>query len=105
MKSEFLARPIFHRNEDTIKAHFLICFLALIVYRYLEKKLDEKYTVGEIIDTIKGMNMKLENNDTYIPNYIRTDLTDDLHNKFGFRTDYEVISLKNFKKICNQTKK
>lgn len=105
MKTEFNARPVFHTNEDAIKAHFLICFLSLTIYRYLEKKLDEKYTVGDIIDTLREMNMKLENQDSYIPNYIRTDLTDDLHDKFGFRTDYEVISERNFKKIFKQTKK
>ena len=57
------------------------------------------------LETLRNINMKLEKGDTYIPNYIRTDLTDDLHEKFGFRTDYEVISLKNFKKIFKQTKK
>lgn len=103
MKSEFLARPVFHRNEDTIKAHFLTCFLALMIYRYLEKKLDEKYTVGEIIDTLKGMNLSYKDSD-YIPDYTRTDLTDDLHDKFGFRTDFEIITEKNIKKICKETK-
>ncbi len=105
MKSEFMARPVFHRKEDMIKAHFTTCFLALIVYRYLEKELNEKYTVTEIIDTLKEMNMKLENKNSYIPNYTRTDLTDDLHDKFGFRTDYEVMDIKKFKKIFNQIKK
>ena len=104
MKSEFSARPVFHSNEEAIKAHFLICFLALTIYRYLEKKLDEKYTVGEIIDTLKDMNIKLEEDGIYSNNYIRTDLTDELHDKFGFRTDYEVFLEKNLKKICKQTK-
>lgn len=105
MKTDFKSRPVFHSKDEMIKAHFVTCFLALIIYRYLEKKLDEKYTVSEIIDTLRDMNMKLESQDSYIPNYIRTDLTDDLHNKFGFRTDYEVISEKNFNKIFKQTKK
>lgn len=96
MKSEFKSRPVFHRKEDMIKAYFTTCFLELIVYRYLEKELDEKYTVTEIIDTLKEMNMKLENKDSYIPIYTRTALTDDLHDKFGFRTDYEVIDIKKF---------
>lgn len=104
MKTEFNARPVFHSNEDAIKAHFLICFLSLTIYRYLEKKLDNKYTVGEIIDTLKDMNLKLDMPEVYSPNYIRTDLTDELHNKFNFRTDYEVIKGKNLKKICKQTK-
>ncbi len=105
MKTDFKSRPVFHSKDEMIKAHFVTCFLALILYRYLEKKLDEKYTVSEIINTLRDMNMKLENKDSYIPNYIRTNLTDDLHDKFGFRTDYEVTSEKNFKKICKQTKK
>lgn len=105
MKSEFNARPVFHSNEEAIKAHFLICFLALVIYRYLEKELEEKYTVCEIIDTLKAMDLKKENAYAYTPNYIRTDLTDELHHKFGFRTDFEVIEEKNIKKICKQTKK
>ena len=51
------------------------------------------------------MEVKLEGHDNYIPNYIRTDLTDALHDKFGFRTDYEAMNMRNFKKIFNQTKK
>ena len=105
MKSEFNARPAFHSTEEAIKAHFLICFLSLTIYRYLEKKLEEKYTVGDILDTLRDMNLKLDTKDDYSPNYIRTDLTDDLHEKFGFRTDYEAIREKNLKKICKETKK
>lgn len=104
MKTEFNARPIFHTNEEAIKAHFLICFLALTIYRYLEKKLDEKYTVGDIIDTLRSMMLTLKDGD-FIPHYTRTDLTDNLHEKFGFRTDFEIISEKNLKNICKQTKK
>ena len=105
MKSEFNARPIFHSTEDAIKAHFLICFLSLTIYRYLEKKLDEKYTIEEILDTLKNMNLKLDTKNYYSPNYIRTDLTDDLHEKFGFRTDFEAIQENKLRKICKETKK
>ena len=105
MKSEFKSRPVFHSREEMIKAHFVICFIALMVYRCLEKKLDEKYTVTEIIETLREMEVKIENADSYSPNYIRTDLTDDLHDKFGFRTDFEIIKEKYFKKIFRDTKK
>ena len=105
MKTDFKSRPIYHSRDEMIKAHFITCFLALIIYRYVEKKLDEKYTAPEIIETLRDMNMKLENECSYIPNYIRTDLTDDLHEKFRFRTDFEIISEKNIKKILKQTKK
>lgn len=105
MKTDFKSRPVFHSKDEMIKAHFLTCFLALVVFRYVEKRLDEKYTAPEIIDTLRDMNLKLENSDSYIPNYIRTDLTDSLHDKFGFRSDFEVITVKNIKKILKQTKK
>ena len=51
------------------------------------------------------MDIKQENHDSYSPNYIRTDLTDALHEKFGFRTDFEVMNIKKYIKIFNQTKK
>ena len=105
MKSDFKSRPVYHSKDEMIKAHFVTCFLALTIYRYLEKKLDEKYTVEEIIETLRHMDLKLEKNDEYSPNYIRTDLTDDLHDKFGFRTDFEVISKKNLEKILKKIKK
>jgi len=56
------------------------------------------------LDTLREMNLKQDSTEVYSPNYIRTDLTDDLHNKFGFRTDYEAIREKNLKKICKETK-
>ena len=105
MKTDFKSRPVYHTRDEMIKAHFLTCYLALVIYRYIEKKLDEKYTAPDIIDTLREMNIKLENNGSYSPNYIRTDLTDDLHDKFGFRTDFEAIDEKNIQKIIKQTKK
>ena len=104
MKTEFNAKPIYLSRQDRIHAHFLICFLSLVIYRYLEKKLNEEYTTSEIIDTLRNMKFTQKDND-YIPSYKRTYLTDSLHNVFNFRTDYEIISEKNIKKIFNLTKK
>lgn len=105
MKSEFKARPVFLSREDRIKAHFTTCFLALVIFRYLEKKLDEQYTAPQIIETLKNFDFKNENDVGFSPLYARTELTDLLHHKFNFRTDYEIIENKNFKKIIKQTKK
>ena len=105
MKSEFKARPVFLSREDRIRAHFTTCFLALVIFRYLEKKLDEQYTAPQIIETLKNYDFKNENDVGFSPLYTRTELTDLLHNKFNFRTDYEIIENKNFKKIIKQTKK
>lgn len=105
MKTDFKSRPVYHTRDEMIKAHFLTCYLALVLYRYLEKNLNEEFTAPEIIETLRDMEVKMEGSDSYIPNYIRTDLTDALHEKFGFRTDYEVMNIKNFKKIFKDTKK
>lgn len=104
MKSDFLARPVNLSREDRIKAHFMTCFISLFIYRLLEKKLDYKYTTSQILNTIRNMNVLENKGDGYLPEYIRTNLTDDLHEVFGFRTDYEINTYKDFKKIFNHLK-
>lgn len=105
MKTEFKARPVYLSRKDRITAHFTTCFTALVIYRILEQKLKEKYTCEEIIDTIRSMDMMIAPGEGYIPIYTRTDITDALHEAFGFRTDYQITSQKNMRKILNQTKK
>ncbi|MCD8501984.1 MAG: transposase [Bacillaceae bacterium] len=94
LKSEMRSRPVFVRKDERIKAHFLTCFLSLLVYRILEKKLDESYTCPEIIETLRGMSVLEYAGEGYIPAYTRTELTDQLHDVFGFRTDTEIIDQK-----------
>ena len=105
MKTDFLARPVNLSREDRIKSHFLTCFMALLIYRILEKKLDYKYTTSEILKAIRNMDMLESKGDGYIPEYIRTNITDDLHDTFGFRTDYEINTYKDFKKIFELIKR
>ena len=92
MKTDFTARPVYLRDENRIKAHFLICFLGLTVYRYLEKKLDLKYTCEELLDTLKAMNFAGIQEQGFIPLYRRESITDALHEACGFRTDYQFIT-------------
>ena len=105
MKTDFKSRPIYLSRDDRIKAHFITCFLALTIYRYLEKILDEEYTTEQIIDTLKNYNFKNENDLGYSPLYERTDLLDKLHDKIGFDTSYEIVENKKMKKIFQFTKK
>ena len=105
MKSEFEARPVYARREDRIKAHFLTCYISLLVYRLLEKKLHSNYTCEQILKTIRGMQLTLlSQNSGYVPSYKRTDITDDLHTAFGFHTDYEFISKSTMRSIIKETK-
>lgn len=105
MKSEFKARPVYLSRKDRITAHFMTCFTALIIYRILEKKLEGRYTCEELIKTLRKMNMMICPGEGYIPVYTRTEITNNLHETFGFRTDYQITSQRNMKKICTRTKK
>ena len=105
MKSEFKARPVYLQRDDRIEAHFTTCFISLMIYRILEKKLGEKYTCHDIVTGLRDMNFFEITGEGYLPTYTRTDLTDDLHDAFGFRTDYQIVNTKQMKKIFKDTKK
>lgn len=105
MKSEFKARPVYLQNDGRIRAHFMTCFISLMVYRLLEKRLNGKYTAAELIGTLREMRYKRIKGIGYIPCYTRTEITDALHDAFGFRTDKQIITEKKMKKILKETKK
>lgn len=105
MKTEFEARPVYVRREDRIKAHFMTCYISLLIYRLLEKKLGNVYTASQILETLRSMQMTLLNTASgYIPSYTRTELTDALHREFGFRTDYEFITKSSMRTTIKETK-
>ncbi|MBR3595850.1 MAG: IS1634 family transposase [Clostridia bacterium] len=105
MKSDFEARPVYVKRQDRILAHFITCFIALIVYRYLEKKLGNKYTITEILSTLQKMEFVKHEGMGYQPIYTRTELTDALHDAFGFCTSKQIVPTKKMKNICSMTKK
>ena len=105
MKTDFSARPVYLRDENRIKAHFLICFLALMIYRFLERKLKYKYTCEELLDTLKAMNFAEIQEQGFIALYKREAITDDLHEACGFRTDYQFITKSRMKTIQKKSKR
>lgn len=91
MKTEFEARPVYVRREDRINAHFMTCYISLLLYHLLE--------------TLRSMQMTLLNTASgYIPSYTRTELTDALHKIFNFRTDYEFITKADMRTLIKNTK-
>ncbi|MDY6018340.1 MAG: IS1634 family transposase [Anaerococcus sp.] len=98
MKSEFKTRPVYLRNDNRIEAHFLTCFLSLLILKLIERKTKNKYTEEELLNTLKTMNVHKLRDLGYLASYTRTEITDDLHQAFGFRTDKEFISEKSMKK-------
>ncbi len=105
MKSEFKARPVYLTRDDRIEAHFTTCFLSLVLYRYMEKRLDYHFTCREIVQGLRDMNFYEIPGDGYIPTYTRTDFTDALHDAFAFRTDYQIIKSNQMKNIFKGTQK
>lgn len=104
LKSEFKARPVYLSRDDRILAHFMTCFLALVLFRILEARLGDAFTASRITQTLRDMNLYKVEGEGYIPTYTRDDLTDALHQAFGFRTDYRINSLSSMKKIFKITK-
>ena len=104
MKTDFSARPVYIRRDDRIEAHFLICFLGLLIYRLLEKQLGNKYTCEEILNKLKSIKFADINGQGYMPTYVRDKLTDDLHQTCGFKTDYEFITKADMRTIEKKSK-
>lgn len=104
LKTDFDSGTVYLSREDRIKSHFLTCFISLLIYRILENKLDYKYTNNTIIEKLREMEVYEEKGSGYSPAYVRNDLTDNLHETFGFRTDYEIVPYENFKKIFDKVK-
>ncbi|MBU5594576.1 hypothetical protein KQI76_05320 [Amphibacillus sp. MSJ-3] len=94
LKNKFLSHPIYLQRETRIKAHFSTCFLSLLTFCILEKKLNDTFTCPELISKLKEMKMLEIDGEDYVPPYTRTNITDALHEAFGFRTGFEILPQK-----------
>lgn len=87
MKTEFKSRPVYLQSENRIRAHFLTCYLALLVFRILAQKVNknekEHYTTGQIITTLREMNLFKLSDIGYAPNYKKTKLVERLCETMG----------------------
>lgn len=104
LKHEFEARPVYVQRDERIMAHFLTCFMSLLIYRILEKQLSEKYTCDKLLSTLRVMRMTEIAGMGFVPSYTRTELTDALHENAGFHTDFQFITNKSMKGICRRSK-
>ena len=105
MKTEFEARPVYVSRENRIKAHFLICFLALLHFRLLQKELKIHCTTEQLLHVLKGMDFSDIEEQGFQPAYERQEITDALHEVCGFRTDYQFISKRRMKEIQKKSKR
>lgn len=105
MKTQMRARPVYHRTDKAVRAHFAICFIALFLYRVLEHRLGDQFTTDQIMDTLRDMNALYIQSEGFIPTFKRTGLTDKMFEISGFRLDSEIILLKKLKSIISMTRK
>lgn len=110
-KTDLKSRPVYLRRDERIRAHFLTCFLALFLVKYLlkrvnfGKKYEDKISVHQMIDTMKKMNMLFIGGEGYIPEYQRTEISNRLHGACGFRTDYQIVTKRAMNTIIAGTKR
>lgn len=105
LKTNFSSRPVYHRKKNRIKAHFLICYTALLIYRLLEVKLDRNkthFTTEQIIETLQNMNVVNCSDMYYQACYTGSDVLDSLEQLFDLKLNrkyYQPKTLNKFKKI------
>ena len=91
------------RRQDQSSFPYL---LSCITYtQVLEKKPEHKFTSSEILQALRDYNLLKISGEGYIPEYTRTEITDELHEIFGFKTDTEIIPTRTMKKIISETEK
>lgn len=106
MKTEFSARPVYVSREDRIRAHFLTCYLALVVYRVMEQKLikeGEHYTTQEIISTIR--NYQAVDMESFYVGAMEGVAVKALEKTFGLIGSYQAMSKRDFQKLISKSKK
>lgn len=105
MKTDFDARPVYVSREDRIKAHFLICFLALLHFRLLKRALKTPCTTEQLLQVLRSIKFVDVQEQGFMPAYERQELTDELHEVCGFRTDYQFLTKRKMKEIQKKSKR
>jgi transposase len=103
IKSEFRARPIYLRIEDHINAHFLICFVALLILRVLESKLDKRYSVNGIRGSLIRYSCSHLDQNYYLFDY-RSEILQSLEKVFDMDLGSKIMTTSEIKKILQYHK-
>jgi transposase len=103
-KGTFEARPVYVSLADHINAHFLTCFLALVIMRILQKKTGRKYSADRIVDCLNRISCSLEEENIYLFDY-RRELSDAIGNALDIDFTRKRMRLADIKKILGEVKK
>ena len=99
-KSGLEARPVWVSRADHIESHFLTCFIALVIIRLLEIKLNNKYSFKKIIETVRNYTSSHVEHDVYLQEF-RNDVVKDIENVFSIDLSKKFLTLSQIKKIFN----
>ena len=97
-KSEFDARPVNVRLEDHIDAHFLTCFISLVIIRIIQSEINNKYTIKNILEKIKNFKCTHETSNLYKYIGYKPEIQY-LNRKLGLNMDKKYDTRENIKKI------
>lgn len=103
IKSEFKARPVYLRTENHINAHFLICFVALLILRVLEYKLYKKYPVKQIRESLIRYSCSHLDQNYYLFDY-RDEILQSLERLFVLDLGNKIMTTAEIKKILQYHK-
>ena len=103
-KSILKARPVYVHNEQSIEAHFLSCFVSLLILRLLEQKTDYRIPVKTIVDSLRKANLSKQANNTYQNTYCDNVLSA-LGNSLDLDLTKKYYSANDLKKIRGKTQK
>ncbi len=103
-KSELKSRPVDVSRKERIHAHFLICYLSLVILRLIQKRMGRMYSAEVIINALKNITCSPESENLYLFDY-RTDVTDALGKAMGFDFTKKRLSRSEIKKILGKAKK
>jgi transposase len=102
-KSVLGVRPIHLRTDEHINAHFLICFVSLLIARIIELKLKGKYTIAKIAETLRNVECSNLDQNLWLFDYA-DDVTDYINAVFGTDIGRQIMTLKEIKKNLANTK-
>lgn len=104
-KTHLEARPVFLRRQERIKAHFLICFLAMVVLKTLQKQLDmPQVTIDQLIDILRNFKFGIVQGNYYLPMFNRNDITDRLQALAGVQVSTQLIKATSMRAFYRKVK-
>ena len=110
-KTEFDARPVYLRREDRIRAHFAICFVALLLLKAFQKQLNEgleedmHYSTEQIISALAGMDYNVVRGTGYVPAYSATNLRSRCCDVSKIQIDTEIVVNRKMRQYIRMLKK